>query len=128
MHVPVARFPCKHGLALMLICAQNDTDFTPAAVSDWVTEWLGRRRKTAAPTPARNRPTPHHPPNTASPNVSSTGTAPSRTNPTSFESPLRRKPHLPHNGLIGGGAAQRSQAGIDFYVLHASVAQFIGAL
>jgi hypothetical protein len=47
---PSRKFPCKHGLALMLMCAQNETDFTPAAIPDWVTEWLGRRRKTAAPT------------------------------------------------------------------------------
>jgi hypothetical protein len=50
---PSRKFPCKHGLALMLMCAQNDADFTPAAIPDWVTEWLGRRRKTAAPEPGQ---------------------------------------------------------------------------
>jgi len=50
---PSRKFPCKHGLALMLMCAQNDADFTPAAIPDWVTEWLGRRRKTSAPEPGQ---------------------------------------------------------------------------
>ncbi len=49
---PSRKFPCKHSLALMLMCAQNEADFTPAAIPDWVTEWLGRRRKTVAPTSA----------------------------------------------------------------------------
>jgi hypothetical protein len=49
---PSRKFPCKHGLALMLMCARNDADFTPAAIPDWVTEWLGRRRKTSAPAAA----------------------------------------------------------------------------
>ena len=48
---PSRKFPCKHGLALMLMRAQNGPDFTPGTIPDWVTEWQGRRRKT----PAANR-------------------------------------------------------------------------
>jgi hypothetical protein len=46
---PSRKFPCKHGLALMLMCAQNAAEFPPAAIPDWVTEWQGRRRKPTTP-------------------------------------------------------------------------------
>jgi len=32
---PSRKFPCRHGLALMLMCARNEADFTPAATPDW---------------------------------------------------------------------------------------------
>jgi hypothetical protein len=46
---PSRKFPCKHGLALLLMGAERAADFTPGAIPDWVTEWQGRRRKAAAP-------------------------------------------------------------------------------
>jgi hypothetical protein len=44
---PSRKFPCKHGLALMLMAAGEA--FTPAEIPDWVMEWQGRRRKTPPP-------------------------------------------------------------------------------
>jgi hypothetical protein len=49
---PSRKFPCKHGLALMLMCAPPEPEFAEAAIPDWVTEWQGRRRKGAAPRPS----------------------------------------------------------------------------
>lgn len=46
---PSRKFPCKHALALMLQFNEKAADFSPGPVPDWVTEWLGRRRKTATP-------------------------------------------------------------------------------
>ncbi|MBM7065982.1 SWIM zinc finger domain-containing protein [Actibacterium sp. 188UL27-1] len=43
---PSRKFPCKHALALMLLYGEGADDFLPGTVPDWVTEWLGRRRKT----------------------------------------------------------------------------------
>lgn len=52
---PSRKFPCKHVLALLWMRADDTMAFVPAEVPDWVSEWLGRRRKTggaAAATPA----------------------------------------------------------------------------
>ena len=45
---PSRKFPCKHALALMLLYAGGPGDFAAGTVPDWVTEWLGRRRKASA--------------------------------------------------------------------------------
>jgi Mg-chelatase subunit ChlD len=39
-----SRFPCKHSLALMRMRAEGKVAFPPAAVPEWVKDWLGRRR------------------------------------------------------------------------------------
>ena len=52
---PSQKFPCKHGLALMLMCAGNADDFTQAAIPDWVTEWQGRRRGSGGQKPVSAR-------------------------------------------------------------------------
>jgi hypothetical protein len=44
---PSRKFPCKHGLALMLLRQRGPGDFPSAPVPDWVSDWLGRRRKDA---------------------------------------------------------------------------------
>ncbi len=50
---PSRKFPCKHALALMWIVAEDGEDsFTTAEVPEWVTDWLGRRRKSTATTTA----------------------------------------------------------------------------
>ncbi len=47
---PSRKFPCKHALALMWMFVEDAAAFRPAAVPDWVHEWMGRRRKgTGAP-------------------------------------------------------------------------------
>lgn len=43
---PSRKFPCKHGLALLLLQAQDASRFT-AAQPTWVTEWLNSRRERA---------------------------------------------------------------------------------
>ncbi|MEM9341793.1 MAG: SWIM zinc finger family protein [Pseudomonadota bacterium] len=45
---PSRKFPCKHTLALMWMYAETPADFGAGDVPDWVTDWLGRRRKTGA--------------------------------------------------------------------------------
>lgn len=45
---PSRKFPCKHALALMWIRAENKAPFSDAAIPDWVTDWLGRRRNTGS--------------------------------------------------------------------------------
>jgi len=56
---PSRKFPCKHGLALLLLLAQHPTRFSEAEAPAWVTEWLAARtqrsekqeqKKTAAAT------------------------------------------------------------------------------
>jgi len=44
---PSRKFPCKHVLALMWMFAGEAAKFAPAPPPDWVTDWLGRRRKPA---------------------------------------------------------------------------------
>src|SRR5215472_6294327 len=41
---PSRKFPCKHSLALMWMRAERSNAFAPAAVPDWVKDWLSRRR------------------------------------------------------------------------------------
>lgn len=40
---PSRKFPCKHGLALLLIRAQDGPAFTATAAPAWVSEWLASR-------------------------------------------------------------------------------------
>ena len=52
---PSRKFPCKHVLAMLWMRAEDSLSFTPADTPDWVSEWLGRRRKasgSAAPSAA----------------------------------------------------------------------------
>lgn len=44
---PSRKFPCKHALALMLFWSADQSDFSVADTPEWITEWLGRRRKSA---------------------------------------------------------------------------------
>lgn len=46
---PSRKFPCKHALALLWMLADDPGPFLAAPIPEWVTEWLGRRRKGAAP-------------------------------------------------------------------------------
>jgi hypothetical protein len=43
---PSRKFPCKHVLALMWIYVEDSDRFGDAEVPPWVSDWLGRRRKT----------------------------------------------------------------------------------
>ncbi len=45
---PSRKFPCKHVLALLWMRADDGLAFAPAETPDWVSDWLGRRRKGAA--------------------------------------------------------------------------------
>lgn len=47
---PSRKFPCKHALALMWMLADDPGAFQTAPIPEWVTDWLGRRRKSAEPT------------------------------------------------------------------------------
>jgi hypothetical protein len=40
---PSRKFPCKHGLGLLLMYARQKTSFTTTNAPDWVTEWLSKR-------------------------------------------------------------------------------------
>ena len=40
---PSRKFPCKHGLGLMLLHARQPEIFTQEAAPAWVTDWLGKR-------------------------------------------------------------------------------------
>lgn len=42
---PSRKFPCKHALALMWLYAETPQEFGAGDVPEWVTDWLGRRRK-----------------------------------------------------------------------------------
>jgi hypothetical protein len=44
---PSRKFPCKHGLALMLLKAQHDGAFTASEAPAWVSEWLVSRQQRA---------------------------------------------------------------------------------
>jgi len=50
---PSRKFPCKHGLALMLLRAQNEAGFTQGDPPPWVAEWLASRREKAEKKEAR---------------------------------------------------------------------------
>jgi hypothetical protein len=43
---PSRKFPCKHVLALMWQFADTPADFVTEDPPEWVSDWLGRRRKT----------------------------------------------------------------------------------
>lgn len=45
---PSRKFPCKHGLALLLLYAQGHPRFSNAERPDWATQWLESRRDRAA--------------------------------------------------------------------------------
>ena len=45
---PSRKFPCKHGLALLLRYAESPERFQEAAPPDWVTAWLEKRQQTRA--------------------------------------------------------------------------------
>ncbi len=47
---PSRKFPCKHVLALLWMRADDSLTFAPGETPDWVSEWLGRRRKTGGTT------------------------------------------------------------------------------
>src|SRR5512134_3447108 len=40
---PSRKFPCKHGLALLLLRAQNASAFASTDAPAWVSEWLASR-------------------------------------------------------------------------------------
>lgn len=40
---PSRKFPCKHGLGLLLLYARQASSFTETAAPDWVSEWLNKR-------------------------------------------------------------------------------------
>jgi hypothetical protein len=40
---PSRKFPCKHGLGLLLLYVRDKKSFSSAAEPDWVTEWLDKR-------------------------------------------------------------------------------------
>lgn len=43
---PSRKFPCKHALALMWRYVNDTSPFVASPTPDWVSDWLGRRRKT----------------------------------------------------------------------------------
>lgn len=49
---PSRKFPCKHALALMLQYSGGPAGVVQTDVPAWVTEWLGRRRKTTTVAPS----------------------------------------------------------------------------
>jgi hypothetical protein len=53
---PSRKFPCKHGIGLMILYARNAADFTDTTAPDWVSEWISKREvvkeKKAAPNEA----------------------------------------------------------------------------
>ncbi len=44
---PSRKFPCKHVLALIWLFAKGPGGFSAAETPDWVTDWIGRRRKSS---------------------------------------------------------------------------------
>src|SRR5438552_1455400 len=44
---PSRKFPCKHGLGLFLLLANQPGEFAQATPPAWVTEWLANRAKRA---------------------------------------------------------------------------------
>lgn len=40
---PSRKFPCKHGIGLLLLKARYPDQFSKAATPEWVMEWLGKR-------------------------------------------------------------------------------------
>lgn len=50
---PSRKFPCKHSLALMWMYAEAAEGFESGDVPEWVSDWVGRRRKTTAQAPSK---------------------------------------------------------------------------
>lgn len=50
---PSRKFPCKHALALMWMFADDGAAFKDAEIPAWVNDWMGRRRRGAAPAESR---------------------------------------------------------------------------
>lgn len=46
---PSRKFPCKHAIALMWLFVDDGAAFKDADIPAWVSDWMGRRRKTGAP-------------------------------------------------------------------------------
>ena len=44
---PSRKFPCKHGLGLLLLYARQPDQFTQAKSREWVTAWLAKRTEKA---------------------------------------------------------------------------------
>jgi hypothetical protein len=40
---PSRKFPCKHGIGLLILFARNAADFTTTEAPDWVNEWISKR-------------------------------------------------------------------------------------
>src|SRR5215471_6911736 len=40
---PSRKFPCKHGLGLLLLYARQPKEFNLVSSPDWVTEWITKR-------------------------------------------------------------------------------------
>ena len=53
---PSRKFPCKHVLALMWMYADTPSDFGPGETPQWVSDWLGRRRKTGGASADEKKP------------------------------------------------------------------------
>lgn len=54
---PSRKFPCKHGLGLFLLLAEQPDLVPRAEPPDWVAEWLTRRSQAAAPAASTSAPT-----------------------------------------------------------------------
>src|SRR4051794_17368490 len=48
---PSRKFPCKHGLGLLLLLEAQSNAFAEADPPEWVTSWLAGRAKRAEPKP-----------------------------------------------------------------------------
>ena len=59
---PSRKFPCKHGLALLLLWAGGDGSVADAAVADFAAAWSSERRERAAKTEARRQARAESPP------------------------------------------------------------------
>ncbi|MCU0321926.1 MAG: SWIM zinc finger family protein, partial [Chitinophagaceae bacterium] len=44
---PSRKFPCKHGLGLLLFHAKNNSSFTDTTPPQWVADWLAKRTERA---------------------------------------------------------------------------------
>jgi hypothetical protein len=40
---PSRKFPCKHGIGLLILFARNAADFTTTEAPEWVSEWISKR-------------------------------------------------------------------------------------
>ncbi|WP_431200157.1 SWIM zinc finger family protein [Mucilaginibacter sp. P19] len=40
---PSRKFPCKHGLGLMLLCARQPGLFAKSTMPAWVSDWINKR-------------------------------------------------------------------------------------